>query len=130
VKLRICLVALSLALPLSCRAQSGTSESPAPTNSSGVSAASLHQKATEAQARVRANEGDRDLLRKAVKINEVALAKEVLLRNGFTAEDLQHAKIILQTGGGKDGADEIEISAACCDPKEITIQRTLSSPTK
>ena len=64
---------------------------------------------------------------RAVKINEVALAKEVLLRNGFTAEDLEDAKISLRTGGGKGGEDEIEISATCCDPKEITIQRSLGT---
>ena len=66
----------------------------------------------------------------AVKTNEVALAKEVLLRNGFTAEDLENAKITLRTGGGKEGEDEIEISATCCDPKEITIQRSLEYFTK
>ena len=84
----------------------------------------------EAQTRIHSNEEDRDLLRKAAKINEVPLAKEVLLRNGFTAEDLQDAKITLRTGGGKEGVDEIEISATCCDPKEITIQRLLPSPIK
>ena len=61
---------------------------------------------------------------------EVALAKQVLLRNGFTAEDLENAKITLRTGGGKGGEAEIEISATCCDPKEITIQRSLEYFTK
>jgi len=32
--------------------------------------------------------------------------------------------------GGKEGEDEIVISATCCDPKEITIQRTLDYFTK
>ena len=59
----------------------------------------------------------------AVKSNEVPLAKQVLLRNGFTAEDLENAKITVRTSGGKK--HEIEISANCCDPKEITIQRSL-----
>ena len=67
---------------------------------------------------------------RTVKLNEVALAKEVLLRNGFTSKDLEDAKIILRTGGGKGGEDTIEISATCCDPKEITIQRTLEYFTK
>jgi hypothetical protein len=66
----------------------------------------------------------------AVKTNEVALAKQVLLRNGFTAEDLENAKVILRTGGGKKGEDEIEISASCCDPKEVIIQRSLEYFTK
>ena len=92
--------------------------------------ASLQKKATEAQARIRGNESDSDQLKRAVKLNEVALAKEVLLRNGFTTKDLENAKVILRTGGGKGGEDEIEISVSCCDPKVITIQRTLESFTK
>ncbi len=93
-------------------------------------AASLKRKATEAQARIQANKQDRDHLLVAVKTNEVPLAKLILLRNGFTAEDLENAKITLRTGGGKGGKDEIEISASCCDPKEITIQRSLDYFTK
>jgi hypothetical protein len=90
----------------------------------------LQKKASEAQARIRGNEGDTDQLKKAVKINEVALVTEVLLRNGFTAKDLEDAKISLRTGGGKGGEDTIEISVTCCDPKEITIRRTLENFTK
>ena len=97
---------------------------------SRADAASLQKKATQAQTRIHANKDDRDQLMRAVKINEVALAKQVLLRNGFTAEDLENAKITLRTGGGKGGEDEIEISATCCDPKEITIQRSLENFTK
>jgi hypothetical protein len=58
------------------------------------------------------------------------LAKRVLLRNGFSAEDLENAKITLRTGGGKKGEDELEISATCCDPKEITVQLSLDYFTK
>jgi hypothetical protein len=97
---------------------------------SGPDAASLKKKATEAQARIHANKDDRDQMMMAIKTNEVPLAKQVLLRNGFTAEDLENAKITLRTGGGKGGEDEIEISATCCDPKEITIQRSLDYFTK
>ena len=97
---------------------------------SRADAASLQKKATQAQARIHANKDDRDQLMIAVKTNEVALAKQVLLRNGFTAEDLENAKITLRTGGGKKGEDELEISATCCDPKEITIQRSLEYFTK
>ena len=93
-------------------------------------AAALQKKANEAQARIHGNQDDRDQLKRAVKLNEVGSAKEVLLRNGFTAEDLENAKITLRTGGGKGGEDEIEISATCCDPKEITIQRSLEYFTK
>jgi hypothetical protein len=93
-------------------------------------AAALQKKANEAQARIHGNKDDRDQLKRAVKLNEVGSAKEVLLRNGFTAEDLENAKITLRTGGGKGGEDELEISATCCDPKEITIQRSLEYFTK
>jgi hypothetical protein len=98
--------------------------------SSKADAASLQKKASQAQARIHANKDDRDQLMGAVKTNEVGLAKQILLRNGFTAEDLQDAKITLRTGGGKGGKDEIEISATCCDPKEITVQRSLEYFTK
>src|SRR6266478_9850466 len=97
---------------------------------SRADAASLQKKAAQVQARIHANKDDRDELMRAVKTNEVGLAKQVLLRNGFTAEDLENAKITLRTGGRKGGEDEIEISATCCEPKEITIQRSLQNVTK
>ncbi len=97
---------------------------------SRADAALLQKKAAQAQARIHVSKEDRDELMRAVKTNEVGLAKQVLLRNGFTAEDLENAKITLRTGGGKGGEDEIEISATCCEPKEITIQRSLQNVTK
>ncbi len=108
----------------------GESNSPVADRPSRDDAAALQKKANEAQARIHGNQDDRDQLKRAVKLNEVELAKAVLLRNGFTAEDLENAKIILRTGGGKGGEDEIEISATCCDPKAITIQRSLEYFTK
>jgi len=121
-----------LAVPVTARAQvtSGEQNAHFADTSSKADAASLQKKATEAQARIHANKDDRDQLKRAVKLNEIGLAKEVLLRNGFTAEDLENTKITLRTGGGKGGGDEIEISATCCDPKEITIQRSLEYFTK
>jgi hypothetical protein len=95
--------------------------------SSKPDAAALQKKATQAQARIHANKDDRNALMQAIKTNEVVLAKQVLLRNGFTAKDLENAKITLRTGGGKGDENEIEISATCCEPKEITIQRTLEN---
>ena len=97
---------------------------------SSTDATSLQKKAAEVQVRLNANKDDRDQLKRATKLNEVAQAKEILLRNGFTAKDLDNAKITLRTGGGKGGEDEIEISATCCDPKEITIRRSLEYFTK
>jgi len=108
----------------------GESNSPVADRPSRDDAAALQKKAIQAQARIHANKDDRDQLMIAVKTNEVAMAKQVLLRNGFTAEDLENAKITLRTGGGKGGKDELEISATCCDPKEITIQRSLEYFTK
>jgi hypothetical protein len=121
-----------LALPDTAPAQvtSGDNSNQAADARSRADAASPQKKATQAQARIHANKDDRDQLMRAVKTNEVALAKQVLLKNGFTAEDLENAKITLRTGGGKGGEDEIEISATCCDPKEITIRRSLENFTK
>ena len=118
--LSLALVAIPATMPTQA-----TSDTP-----SRADPASLQEKAAQAQARIHANKDDRDQLMIAVKTNEVALAKQVLLRNGFTAEDLENAKIILRTGGGKKGEYELEISASCCDPKEITIQRSLDYFTK
>jgi hypothetical protein len=121
-----------LVVPVTTRAQvpSGEQTPRFADTPSRADAASLQKKANEAQARIHRNEDDRDQLKRAVKLNEVVLAKQVLLRNGFTAEDLENAKITLRTGGGKGGEDEIEISATCCDPKEITIRRSLDYFTK
>jgi hypothetical protein len=108
----------------------GGKNSPVAGAPSTKDAAALQKKAKEAQARIHGNQADRDQLKRAVKLNEVGLAKEVLLRNGFTSEDLENAKITLRTGGGKGVEDELEISATCCDPKEITIQRSGENFTK
>jgi hypothetical protein len=128
----ILFVISSLALPAvlaTARAQATNGEQTTYPLST-ADAASFQKKATEAQARIHANKVDRDQLMSAVKTNEVGLAKQVLLRNGFTAQDLENAKISLRTGGGKGGEDQIEISATCCDPKEITIQRSVAYFTK
>ena len=121
---------IALATMISAQAVSGEKNSPVADASSTNDAAALQKKAKEAQARIHGNQADWDQLKRAVKLNEVDSAKEVLLRNGFTAADLESAKITLRTGGGKGGEDELEISATCCDPKEITIQRSLEYFTK
>ncbi len=121
---------MAIAATAEAQATSGEPSPHSTATSSSADAAALKKKANEAQARINANENDLGLLKKAAKLNDVSLAKQVLLRNGFTAEDLENAKITLRTGGGKGGKDEIEISATCCDPKEITIQRSLEYFTK
>ena len=121
---------IALATMMPAQVTRGEKNSPVADAPSTNDAAVLQKKANEAQARIHGNKDDRDQLKRAVKLNEVGSAKEVLLRNGFTAEDLENAKITLRTGGGKGGEDELEISATCCDPKEITIQRSLEYFTK
>jgi hypothetical protein len=121
---------IALATMMPAQVTRGEKNSPVADAPSTNDAAALQKKANEAQARIHGNQDDRDQLKRAVKLNEVSSAKEVLLRNGFTAEDLENAKITLRTGGGKGGEDEIEILATCCDPKEITIQRSLEYFTK
>jgi len=121
---------IALATMVFAQVTTGEKNSPIADAPSTNDATALQEKAKEAQARIHANEADRDQLKRAVKLNEVDSAKEVLLRNGFTAADLESAKITLRTGGGKGGEDELEISATCCDPKEITIQRSLEYFTK
>lgn len=123
----LCLLAVPATVPAQVASEKPSPAADAP---SSADAAALQKKANEAQAQIRGNEGDSNQLKKAVKINEVALAKEILLRNGFTAKDLENAKISLRTGGGKGGEDTIEISVTCCDPKEITIRRTLENFTR
>ena len=121
---------IALATMIPAQMTSGEKNSPVADAPSINDAAALQKKANEAQARIHGNKDDGDQLKRAVKLNEVGAAKEVLLRNGFTAEDLENAKITLRTGGGKGGEDELEISATCCDPKEITIRRSLEYFTK
>jgi hypothetical protein len=121
---------IALATMVSAQVTSREKNSPVADARSTNDAAALQKKAKEAEARIHGNQADWDQLKRAVKLNEVDSAKEVLLRNGFTAADLESAKITLRTGGGKGGEDELEISATCCDPKEITIQRSLEYFTK
>jgi len=121
---------IALATMIPAQVTSGEKNSPVADAPSTNDAAALQKKANEAQARIHGNKEDRDQLKRAVKLNEVGSAKEVLLRNGFTPEDLENAKITLRTGGGKGGEDELEISATCCDPKEITVRRSLEYFTK
>lgn len=121
----LCLLTTALAQGTSGEKENRTAEGP-----SRADTAALQKKASAAQARIHRNQEDRDQLIRAIKINEVILAKQVLLKNGFTDKDLENAKITLRTGGGKGGEDEIKIFVTCCDPKEITIQRSLEYFTK
>jgi hypothetical protein len=119
---------LSFSTPAPARTSSDNASPAADAAASGEDV-SLQKKADEAVARIRANESDSAQLKKAIKTNEVVMAKEVLLRNGFTDKDLEDTKINLRTGGGKGGQDTIEIFVSSA-PKEITIRRTLENFTK
>ncbi len=121
---------LAISTTMPAQATNGEKAPPVADAPSRADSKALQKKATEAQVRIHSNKEERDQLMRAVKTNEVTLAKQVLLRNGFTAEELEDAKIILRTGGGKGGEDELEISATCCNPKEITIRRSLEYFTK
>lgn len=121
---------IAIASIMSAQVTSGETNSPVADASLRTDAAALQKKANEAQSRIHGNKEDSEQLKRAVKLNEVASAKEVLLRNGFTVQDLENAKVTLRTGGGKAREDELEISARCCDPKEITIQRSGENFTK
>jgi hypothetical protein len=124
------LLALLSTAPAQENGDKGVSPTATAAAPSIVDAGALQKKASEVQARIRANQSDTDQLKRAIKTNEVPLAREILLRNGFTDKDLENAKVSLRTGGGKGGEDSIEISVTCCDPKEITIRRTLENFTK
>jgi hypothetical protein len=124
----LCLLTVSTTVP--AQVSSGNTSGHSADTPSSAEAASLQKKANEIQARIRGNEDESGQLKRAVKLNDVPAAKEILLRNGFTSKDLENAKINLRTGGGKGGEDTIEISVTCCEPKEITIQRTLEHFTK
>src|SRR5436190_14452295 len=121
----LCLLIFSTAAP----AQATSDNASPAADAANAEDVSLQKKADEAVARIRANGSDSDQLKRAIKTNEVAMAKEVLLRNGFTDKDLENAKMNLLTGGGKGGEDTIEIFVSSV-PKEITIRRTLENFTK
>lgn len=62
--------------------------------------ASLQKKANEAQARIHgSHNGDELQLIKAVGTGNVAVAKKILIKNGFTTKDLENAKISLRQPG-------------------------------
>jgi len=124
------LSAVATVSALRAQTTGGEQEAPLAATSPGADAGALQKKAAQAEARIRANEDDRGALMRAIKTNEIILAKQVLLRNGFTAEDLADAKITLRSGGGRGSENEIEILATCCEPKEITVQRTSQNFTK
>lgn len=71
----------------------------------------LQTKAKQAQSKIQACRADAEQLIKAAQTNEEAMARKVLLKNGFTAKDLENVKISLQYEKGRELKSPITISA-------------------
>ncbi|MBV8686316.1 MAG: hypothetical protein JOZ90_09800 [Alphaproteobacteria bacterium] len=78
----------------------------------------LKATARAAEERINASADARAALRAARDADQ---ARAVLLRNGFTPEQLRGVAVKLQPGGGKAQARRIEITIRCC-PLEIIIR--------
>lgn len=85
--------------------------------------AQLQATANRSSASIQASSTDKQALIKAVRMKNTDAASALLLKNGFTAQQLQGAQIVLtdNTGGG-GAADKIKITITvkCC-PASITI---------
>jgi len=86
-------------------------------------AVQLQTSAGQATGRIQASTADKKALVDSVRSKNQDTVKAVLLRNGFTAEQVKDAKIVLNDHtGGKGGAEGIiiTIKGSCC-PMTITI---------
>jgi CubicO group peptidase (beta-lactamase class C family) len=110
-------------------AQSTAKQSSAPVaKADKVEAISIKQKADtvqlqtsagQATGRIQASTADKKALVDSVRSKNQDTVKAVLLRNGFTAEQVKDAKIVLNDNtGGKGGAEGIKITigGSCCPP--------------
>jgi hypothetical protein len=86
--------------------------------------AQLQAAADKSSAKIQASSSDKQSLVRAVRTKNTDAASTLLLKNGFTAQQLQGAKIELidHTGGGSGPAEKIKITITvkCCPPN-ITI---------
>jgi len=85
--------------------------------------AEVQATADKAKAKIGSSSSERKALLSAVQAKSEDQAKSVLLRNGFTAQQLEGAKIVLNDKTGGKGTAEaiiIRIDADCC-PLRITI---------
>ena len=85
--------------------------------------AQVQATADKAKAKIGSSSSERKALLGAVQTKSEDQAKSVLLRNGFTAKQLEGAKIVLNDKTGGKGTAEtiiIRIDADCC-PLRITI---------
>ena len=83
----------------------------------------LQTSAGQATGRIQASTADKKALVDSVRSKNQDTVKAVLLRNGFTAEQVKDAKIVLNDHtGGKGGAEGIKITiAGSCCPATIVI---------
>jgi len=84
--------------------------------------AKAEQSAKAAQAAIRASRADTTALAKAVKAKDESGARALLQKHGFSARELEGAKIVLvdATRGGESQRTKVTIEASCC-PLTITI---------
>jgi hypothetical protein len=89
--------------------------------------AQLQATAEKSSASIQASSTDKQAMVRAVRTKNTDIASTVLLRNGFTAKQLQGAKIELVDktgGGGSADKTKITIRVDCC-PLVITITISL-----
>jgi len=85
--------------------------------------AQLQATADKSSARIQASPADKQALVRAVRTKNTDAASALLLKNGFTAKQLQGAKVVLTDNTGGGGATDkikVTINVKCC-PLSITI---------
>ena len=81
--------------------------------------------AEKATAKIQASPSDTKMVAEASRAKSTEQAKSVLLKNGFTAKQLESAKLVFQDSTGKGGGGaaqrvKVTIKGSCC-PLTITI---------
>ena len=84
--------------------------------------AAVEQSAKAAQGSIRASPADAKAFTSAVKARDEKKVRALLEKHGFSARQLEGAKIVLRdaTGGGEAQKTKVTIEASCC-PLTITI---------
>jgi hypothetical protein len=84
--------------------------------------AAVEQSAKAAQGSIRASPADAKAFAGAVKAKDERKVRALLEKHGFSARQLEGAKIVLRdaTGGGEAQKTKVTIEASCC-PLTITI---------
>ena len=84
--------------------------------------ASAEKSAKTAQTAIRASRGEKADLVKSVRAKDESKVRSLLQKHGFSARQLEGAKIVLfdNTGGAEAQKTKVTIEASCC-PLTITI---------